>query len=430
MPHASFISYTKLAVALVVSLAPAAFAQSANEVLDASRQAIAEISGFEAQFRMQGEGGSMFAETMPSMSGKLFFGTHSELGKVIHAIGENKDKQADPSSPMDILIANDRNIWVDRAKQEITEAPRRANSRGTPQALTLVLIDTILNDDPYAQDANNAQAISLDSQVEVRGELCDRVVIKRAKPSGGARNSATSYTDAVWYISAKDKLPRKVDRITDAGMMKITLSFEMSNLTIAQPDQARLDVSRPASFKLISRMPGATPEPEPGQPKMKDPIEKPQGNTTPTPDNQSTRAPSFSFKTSDGAVITNSSQIDRVSVLYFWGSWCAPCTQTSPMIESLVTESDNPALDVFALAIREGNPEQALSGFQKDQPTPRVSINPDGVTNAFKIRVFPSIVVIDRAGSIVFQRGIERGFSPEALVEAAQEAMNSALGDS
>ena len=87
---------TRVMIVLISLLAPTTLAQTAEEILDASRAAIAEIDGFMAQFRMKGEGGSMFAETMPSMSGQVFFGTHDEFGRVIHTIGESKDKQKDP----------------------------------------------------------------------------------------------------------------------------------------------------------------------------------------------------------------------------------------------------------------------------------------------------------------------------------------------
>lgn len=413
---------------------PAALAQSANEVLDASREAVREVSGFQGQIRMQGEGGSMFADTMPSMSGQLFFGTHDELGRVIRVIGEGKDRQTEPSRPVDMLLANDRAIWVDRAEQQIIEAPRPNFGRGSPSFLTLVLIDSVLSEDPFANDANNAQSITLGEREHAGGVLCDRIEIKRAKPSGRSRSSADSYTDVVWWIGAEDKLPRKVHRITDAGMVKITLSFEINNMAVSDPDEKQLDVNRPEGFRFVSRMPSARPAPsEPAQGETSPDPQPTQDATPPDPEPSTPRlprAPSFSFTTSEGATIDNATQQDRVSVLYFWGSWCVPCRDTSPLIEQLASQTDDPSLDVFALAIREGDPDQALRGFAGSYPTPRVSINPEGITGAFKIRVFPSVVVIDRDGSIVFQRGLARGYSPQQLVGDAREAVNEALSGS
>ncbi|MFG0298801.1 MAG: thioredoxin-like domain-containing protein [Phycisphaerales bacterium JB047] len=427
MSHVSIVSYARIAVALVLSIAPAAIAQSAEEVLEASRQAIAELQGFDAQFKMTGEGGSLFAETMPSMSGKLFYGTNSDLGRVIRVIGEGKDKQTEPSKPLDMLIASDRYIWVDRAEQVINEVPRGKTTRGTPSNLTFIFIDTMLNDDAYAQDTNDAQSISLGIAEEVGGVLCDQIVIKRSEAAARSRNTAENYTDVIWWIGLDDKLPRRVDRITDAGMVKITLSFEMTNLKTKAPEAKWLDVNRPSGFRFNSRMPGQEPKAAPNKPGKDE-----QGSISLPRDDQPTRpskplAPTFGFSTSDGAQINNSSQLDRVTMLYFWGSWCAPCAQTSPLIESLATEIDDPTFDVFALAIREGNPQAAKNNFERSYPTPRVSVNPEGMTSAFKVRVFPSIVVLDHNGSIVFQRGIERDFGAEELVSAAREAVHTAL---
>ncbi len=424
-----------------------ASAQNANEILDASRQAITEVSGFEAQFKMTGSGPSMFADTLPSMSGKLFMGTHSELGRVVHAIGEAKDKQTEPSKPMDVLIANDRLVWIVREKQEIHEVPNQPNTRGQPSSVSLIYIDTFVQPDPFAKDANGATDITHAGEQEINGVLCDQITITRPKPASGSRNTTQNYSSVSWWIGTEDKLPRKVSRITGEGSFAITLTFELSNLKIIEPSDKQLDVNRPESFRLISRLPSNEPvipeQPKGDEPQQEDlPGQGMSEQGMPEQDasaqvgdiEQQTapglpNAPAFAFTTSDGASVNNSTQRDRVTLLYFWGSWCAPCGQTSPLVDELVTSLSEPTLDVFALAIREGKPENALRDFQQSYPNPRVSINPDGLASAFKVRVFPSIVVLNQDGKLVFQRSIERDLNPEQLIEAAREAISSALSD-
>lgn len=425
---------------VLMLMSPVSSAQNANEILDASRAAIAEVGGFEAQFKMTGSGPSMFADTLPSMSGKLFFGTHSELGRVIHAIGESKDKQTEPSKPLDVLIAADRFVWVDRAKQEIHEVPNRPGARGIPSSVSLVFIDTFVQSDPYAQDANDAQDITHAGLEEINGVLCDLISIKRGKPTSATRNSAQNYTGVTWWIGAEDKLPRKVARITGEGSFAITLNFEMSNLKLAEPSDKQLDVNRPESFKLISKLPVETPDDESvlpetnTQPESADenPRPDPIGRVDPQPQPTTPSlpsAPAFAFTTSDGATVNNSTQNGRVTLLYFWGSWCAPCTETSPLVDELGSTINNSVFDLFALGIREGNPRDALESFTRSYRSPRVSINPEGLASSFKVRVYPTLVVINQGGSIVYQRSIERDLSPEQLVQAAREAISSALSD-
>jgi thiol-disulfide isomerase/thioredoxin len=428
MTHSIHTAVFRVAALLMLLFTPSALSQNANDILDASRQALAEVAGFDAQFKLEGDGGSMFSDTMPAMNGKLFFGTHEELGRVIHAIGESKDKRTDPSAPVDMLLAQDRAVWTDMSKQTINEVPRSGNTRGNPTALTLVLIDTIINTDPFSQDANNAQSITLGTQEEVGGVMCDQIVIKRAESVKASKDPNNKYTDVIWWIAQGDKLPRRVDRITDAGLVKINLSFSLSGLKIRPPTSAQLDVARPEGFQLISRLPSPEAETQPttttNKPTQPSINEVPAPRPTPTLE---PKAPDYSFVTSDGSTISNARQQGKVSVLYFWGSWCVPCTTTSPLIDAMALELADPSLDVFALAIREGNPQQALSAFQEDYPTPRVSVNPEGISSDFKIRVFPSVVVIDQDGYIIFQRGIGRNYSAEQLIEDTRKAVSEAL---
>ena len=422
-----------LALAL---LAPLTWAQSANEILDASKAALAEIDGFQAQFRMKGDGGSMFAETMPSMSGQLIFGTHDEFGRVVHTIGEGRDKAKDPARPIDQVIAKDRFIWVDREKKTINEVPNTPNARGVPSSLSLVLVSSIIDDDPFAKDANNAESITLGAEEEIAGVMCDQIQIKRQKPEGNARSGAQSYTDVIWWIGKEDKLPRKVHQITDAGMVKITREFEMSNLRPTDPKPEQLDVRRPADFTLVSKM----PKPQSDEQPAVEILSTPETITSDTPPAQPVReepitpgkpmAPAFSFSTTEGTSVDNATQQGRVTALYFTGSWCIPCAETGPLVDTLRSDIPSDRFDLFALSIREGDPARAQRLFSASYPKIPLSVNPGTISADFKVRVFPTIVVIDQSGAIVFQRSIGKNYDAEQLVADAKIAIEGALSDS
>jgi thiol-disulfide isomerase/thioredoxin len=432
MPRTRLTSFAATAMLTLCLLVPLARAQSANDILDASRQALAEIDGFDAQFKLSGEGGTMLNPTMPSMSGKLFFGTHDELGRVIHIIGEGKDKQSGPSKALDMVIASDRYIWTDREEKTINIAP--IGSRGVPSALTLVLMDSILQADPYAKDANNADSITLGAQEEVNGFMCDQVVISRPKTNTNPRNAGNKYDQAIWWISTQDKLPRKVAQITDAGFVKVTLTFELSNLGVSDPNQDQLDVNRPESFRVVSRMPQPAPEKTTDEPTQEDTQVTPPSTNRTIPSQPAEprgprlpSAPTFSFKSVDDQTIDNSSQNGRISVFYFCGSWCMPCNETSPLIDGLASELGSDTLDVVALSMREGDPGKVRRTFANNYPNVTLAINPGSVANDFRVRVYPTIVVIDAEGHIVHQQSIERDLSPEDLVKGAREAIDELL---
>lgn len=406
--------------------------QSANDILDASRIAIEELSGFSAQFRMKGEGGSLFADTLPSMGGQLFFGTHDEYGRVIHCIGEARDQQKSPSQAIDILIAQDRYLWTDTKTQTINERPIASSTRGLPSAFPLVLINSIIADDPFAKDADNADEIKLLAQDTVADTLCDVIHIKRTKPNTRAKRSgADAYTDARWYIGVDDRLPRKVEHITDAGLVKITLLFELSNLRIIEPTQAQLDITRPEGFAFKSSMPKPDSAESPDQPIESDP----QASSQPIAlqPNQPTEprityAPPYAF-TPDARSeeINNTTQQGRITVLYFWGSWCVPCKIASPLVSELAQRFEPDPVDVFGLAIREADPKQTRLDFASQANHHTLVLDADALTSSFKVRVFPTIVVIDQTGEIVFQKSITKELTSEDLVAEAKAVIEAAM---
>ena len=379
--------------------------QSPNEILEASKSALQEIDGFSAQFRMKAKGAAMFKDTLPSMSGQLFFGSNEELGRVIHCIGEAREQQTKPSLPMDILIASDRNLWTDLPKRTIHERPTSSGSRGLPSPIPLVLLKSIVQDDPYATDADNAESIDLLTQETVGGVLCDVVHIKRTKPNGRtSRSGSDAYTDARWYIGADDKLPRKLEHITDAGLIKITLIFELSNLKVTSPPQDMLDVTRPNGFAFKSTMPEPTTD-SPSEPTADKPTEQSftnQRDTAPIA-SRARYAPPYSFTSAHQSEINNTTQDQRVTVLYFWGSWCIPSDETSPMVSALSEEfaANSSPVDIFALAIREANPDQTSSDFTADNYNHILVLDADPLVSLFKARVFPTLVVINGDGEIV-----------------------------
>ncbi len=404
--------------------------QSANDILDASRVAIQELSGFSAQFRMKGEGGSLFADTLPSMGGQLFFGTHDQYGRVIHCIGEARDQQKSPSQAIDLLIASDRYLWTDTQTQSIHERPISGPARGLPSAFPLVLISSIITDDPFAKDTNNADDVRLLAQETIADTLCDVIHIKRTKPNSRSKQSGSdAYTDARWYIGVNDRLPRKIEHITDAGMVKITLLFELSNLKIVEPTQKQLDISRPQGFTFKSSM----PKPESTQ----DPDQASQTQLDPDTESQPIRsqpnqprvqyAPPYAFTTIAGTEVANTTQEGRITVLYFWGSWCVPCKVASPLVSELAQSFQADPVDVFALAIREADPDQTRADFKAQNNHHTLALDAEALASSFKARVFPTIVVIDQEGEIVFQKSITKELTSEELVAGAKEAVQGAI---
>jgi cytochrome c biogenesis protein CcmG/thiol:disulfide interchange protein DsbE len=107
----------------------------------------------------------------------------------------------------------------------------------------------------------------------------------------------------------------------------------------------------------------------------------------------------------------------RVVYLDFWASWCGPCRQSFPWMQTMKSTYENRGLTVVAvnLDMDRAAADRFLTRFH---PTFDVRFDPSGdLAEAYKIRGMPSSVLIDRHGVARFTHV---GFRPvdEAVYEA------------
>jgi cytochrome c biogenesis protein CcmG, thiol:disulfide interchange protein DsbE len=88
----------------------------------------------------------------------------------------------------------------------------------------------------------------------------------------------------------------------------------------------------------------------------------------------------------------------KVVYLDFWASWCGPCKQSFPWMETLKDTYDRQGLAVIAvnLDMDRADADKFLDRFR---PTFEVRFDPKGELAAlYKVRAMPSSVLIDRHG--------------------------------
>tara|TARA_R110002072_G_scaffold42064_4_gene117452 strand:+ start:8060 stop:9463 length:1404 start_codon:yes stop_codon:yes gene_type:complete len=449
--RATLLIFTS-AIVLCTAFSPAFAANSAQdqqptqqptEILELSRAALGEIPGFTAQFSMEGVGGALFADTFPSMNGQLFFGTNDEHGRVLRSLGNAKEMKTAPTKPMDMLISEDRYYWLDYEKKQIHETKNDPDARGTPGSFSTMLIKPIILDDPFAKDLNNAVSVELLEQASVKGVLCDVIEITRPeKPKGRTRKSRDdAYTSARWYISTVDRLPRKLEHKTDAGIIQFTFVLELANVKVIENEQDKLDINRPSEFEFVSSIP--KPKPDPTTETNDEPLIGDTTNQDLPPDfvvtdnqpdpqpviKRNKRAPAYAFTPAAFASteVNNATQANKVTVLYFWGSWCIPCAETSPLVSQMAFDFLKDPVDVFGLAIREADTAATQSEFDAEDFMHTLVFDAGSLVSDFKVRVFPTIVVINASGEIVFQEHISKQVSGTELIENAKAAVQEAV---
>lgn len=116
----------------------------------------------------------------------------------------------------------------------------------------------------------------------------------------------------------------------------------------------------------------------------------------------------------------------EVIVVNFWASWCAPCREELPLLDSWNTEWTGRGARVVAVSIdkRIGNAERFVADADLDLTI--LVDGPDGLAADLDLTAVPSTYLLDRDGQVVMT---VRGFAIEDLArlkKAVEELMDPA----
>lgn len=130
-------------------------------------------------------------------------------------------------------------------------------------------------------------------------------------------------------------------------------------------------------------------------------------------------APDFSFTTADGEYVTVDDLRGKVVVLDFWGTWCPPCVSAVPSLRDLNKRySKDPNFMMIGIATRDDD-DTWRSFITANKMIWRQARDESGaVQRAFKVRAFPTYLVIDHEG-IMRYRGTGASDAREAALEDA-----------
>ena len=120
-------------------------------------------------------------------------------------------------------------------------------------------------------------------------------------------------------------------------------------------------------------------------------------------------APQFSLASRAGQSVSLAQYKGQVVMLNFWASWCGPCRQEMPLLESIYKKYNK--LGFTMLGVNVEPDSQAANEWLKATPVsfPILYDTESKVSKLYDVAGMPTSVIIDRAGKV---RLIHRSYRP------------------
>lgn len=126
-----------------------------------------------------------------------------------------------------------------------------------------------------------------------------------------------------------------------------------------------------------------------------------------------TQAPLWTLASSTGQDISLMEMKGKVVLLDFWGTWCAPCLRSMPMIQAIHDHfGNNPKVQVLGVSVEAEDHVDPVEFMKRKQYTYPTVLGGAAITEAYQVHVFPTIYVIDQNGVIIHA---EHGSGREGL---------------
>jgi len=114
-----------------------------------------------------------------------------------------------------------------------------------------------------------------------------------------------------------------------------------------------------------------------------------------------TQIPYFGLKTPSGASLTTTDFTGKLVMLNFWATWCPPCREEMPSMQTLYDKYKDKGFSIFAISVKEDL--NTVNSFLKKTPyTFPIALDPDGaISDQFVGRGIPTTYFMDKKGRIV-----------------------------
>lgn len=136
------------------------------------------------------------------------------------------------------------------------------------------------------------------------------------------------------------------------------------------------------------------------------------------------QAPDFELPSAQGSVKLSKIQ-GKVIYLDFWASWCGPCRESFPWMNSMQSKFKQKGLQVIAINL-DANNDDAQKFLAQHSAQFTVLFDPNGITpRQYGVKGMPTSFLIGKDGKVLFQH---KGFNNSDRAELEQKIM-AAMGD-
>jgi len=120
-------------------------------------------------------------------------------------------------------------------------------------------------------------------------------------------------------------------------------------------------------------------------------------------------APAFTLAARGGKDVSLAQYKGQVVMINFWASWCGPCRQEMPLLDSIYRKYGK--LGFTLLGVNVEPDSKAADDWLKQTPVsfPILYDRDSKVSKLYNVAGMPSTVIIDRSGKL---RTLHRGYKP------------------
>ena len=112
-------------------------------------------------------------------------------------------------------------------------------------------------------------------------------------------------------------------------------------------------------------------------------------------------APPIKLTTTSGQPITLNNYKGYVLVMDFFATWCIPCKESIPHLNSLNRKYGKQGLQILGVSVDEGSDREVKSFIAERKISYPVAIAGEELQNDYGLRSIPTVYVINKKGMVV-----------------------------